>query len=138
MRLTTQMVQGAWTIKMGGWEHEIERRINEARAAEMTMLRRAGALRGLNDGLYFVTPVLVGAAIFVTDWALGQDVGPGRVFTTLTLFGILQWNAIYMGGRAMQSLNELWVSVNRLEHLFRMPELPTHRIEEVRACALLD
>lgn len=134
MRLTKQMVEGARTIKMGGWEHEIERRVDEARAAEMTMLRRAGALRGLNDGLYFLTPVLVGAAIFVMDWALGDDLGPGRVFTTLTLFGILQWNCVYMGGRAMQSLNELWVSVNRLEHLFRMPELPAHRIEVRPSC----
>lgn len=129
MRLTKQMVEGARAIKMGGWEPLMEQRIDEARACEMTMLRRASALRGLNDGLFFLSPVIVGAAVFVTDWAVGRDLGPGRVFTTLTLFAILQWNCVYMGGRALQSLNELWVSVNRLEHLFRMPELPPHRIE---------
>lgn len=118
------MVEGARTIKMGGWEPLIEAKIQAARAAEIAMLRRAGALRGLNDGLYFLSPVLVGAAVFVADWAAGRELGPGRVFTTLTLFGILQWNAVYMGGRAIQNLNELWVSVSRLEHLFRMPELP--------------
>jgi hypothetical protein len=126
------MVEGARTIKMGGWEPLMADRIRAARAAEMAMLRRAGYLRAVNDGLYFLSPVLVGASVFLTDWSVGRKLAPGRVFTTLTLFGILQWNAVYMGGRALQSLNELWVSVNRLEHLFRMPELPQQRRVEVR------
>ncbi len=130
MRLTKQMVEGARTIKVGGWEPLMAGRIRAARTAEMAILRRAGCLRAVNDGLYFLSPVLVGAAVFLTDWAVGRELDAGRVFTTLTLFGILQWNAVYMGGRALQSLNELWVSVNRLEHLFRMPELPPRQEQE--------
>lgn len=43
IRLTEQMVEGARTIKMGGWEPLIEQRIKAARELEMIMLQRAGA-----------------------------------------------------------------------------------------------
>jgi hypothetical protein len=41
----------------------------------------------------------------------------------------LQWDVVNFGGKAMQSLGEVWVSLGRLEHLLRMPELPSYRLE---------
>jgi len=40
-----------------------------------------------------------------------------------------QWDVVNFGGKAMQSLGEVWVSLGRLEHLLRMPELPSYRLE---------
>lgn len=56
----------------------------------MRVLNAAGLLRGIHEGISFFSPVLVGAVTFLTDWGLGSQLDAGRVFSTLTLFNILQ------------------------------------------------
>ncbi len=62
----------------------------QARKSEMKVLRMAGMVRGIHEGIYFFSPVLVGAATFLTDWGFGRELDASRVFSTLTLFNILQ------------------------------------------------
>lgn len=129
VRLTKQAIQGARTIKMSGWELLMDARIRKARAVEVVVLVKAGLVRGVHEGIYFLSPVLVGAATFVADSLLGRELDAGRVFSTLTLFNILQWDVVNFAGKAMQSVSEMWVSIGRLERLLLMPELPSGRLE---------
>lgn len=129
VRLTKQAIQGARTIKMSGWELLMDARIRKARALEVAVLVKAGLVRGVHEGIYFLSPVLVGAATFVADSLLGRELDAGRVFSTLTLFNILQWDVVNFAGKAMQSVSEMWVSIGRLERLLLMPELPDDRLE---------
>lgn len=129
VRLTKQAIHGARTIKMSGWETLMDARIRRARALEVAVLIKAGLVRGVHEGIYFLSPVLVGAATFVADSLLGRELDAGRVFSTLTLFNILQWDVVNFAGKAMQSVSEMWVSIGRLERLLLMPELPDDRLE---------
>jgi ABC-type multidrug transport system fused ATPase/permease subunit len=128
VRLTKQAIQGARTIKMSGWELLMDGRIRRARALEVAVLVKAGLVRGVHEGIYFLSPVLVGAATFIADSLLGNELDAGRVFSTLTLFNILQWDVVNFAGKAMQSVSEMWVSIGRLERLLLMPELPEDRL----------
>ena len=128
VRLTKQAIQGARTIKMSGWELLMDGRIRRARALEVAVLVKAGLVRGVHEGIYFMSPVLVGAATFISDSLMGRELDAGRVFSTLTLFNILQWDVVNFAGKAMQSVSEMWVSIGRLERLLLMPELPEDRL----------
>lgn len=42
--------------------------------------------------MYFLCPAVAGAATFITASMMLIDLSPGIVFSTLTLFNILQWD----------------------------------------------
>jgi len=54
---------------------------------------------------------------------------PSHMLLFFLLSSYSKWDVVNFGGKAMQSLGEVWVSLGRLEHLLRMPELPSYRLE---------
>lgn len=72
--------------------------------------------------MYFLCPSLAGAATFITASVMRVDLSPGLVFSTLTLFNILQWDLVNFASKAMQTLSEVLISLPRLEAFFLLPE----------------
>ena len=98
----------------------------------MKVLLLAGLVRGIHEGIYFFSPVLVGAATFLTDWGLGRKLDASRVFSTLTLFNILQVRRRGRARRRALSLSLLLPeAVLRPQHLrcqHRLRHLVLHHI----------
>ena len=64
--------------------------IGALRDREVGRILQANRLRALNEAFYFLFGSVISAATFVTYWAVGNQLQPDKVFTTLALFNVIR------------------------------------------------
>lgn len=124
VRLTSQIISGMRTLKLMGWEAPFARAVAGVRGREMGLVRRTAYLRGVNEGLFVVTSIIVAAAVFLifTRGADAQTLTPSNLWVTMSLFGLLQLEAAKFLPLALEALSESSISLGRLQRFLLLPE----------------
>jgi ATP-binding cassette subfamily C (CFTR/MRP) protein 4 len=117
------VVTGARVLKAFGWEAPFCAQVRDVRARELRAVRSATMLRAVNEGCYAMAPAVMGAATFLTArFADGRALGAPEVFVALTLLNFLQIEVCAFLPRALESLAEIRVALERLQALLELPE----------------
>ena len=83
VRIMSEIVGGASVLKMYAWEEVARQRIDEVREREVGHIRWAAVVRGINEGLYFASFVIISFVALATASILGGVVlNSEKVFTT--------------------------------------------------------
>jgi ATP-binding cassette subfamily C (CFTR/MRP) protein 4 len=123
VKAAAQAIGGMRVIKLMSWERAFAASVAALREREVALVRSASILRGLNEAIFGMSPVVVGAATFFTVYALGDiALTPRLVFVTLSLFSFLQVELTKFFPQALEGLAEARVSVLRIQALLLLPE----------------
>lgn len=91
MNLVSQAIEGVRVMKMSGWEHELQKRILNARAKEVAQIQKANRCKALNEGMFYVTYGVVSTTIFIFHVFVFNEVLVTKdVFIVLSLINVLQ------------------------------------------------
>eukprot|EP00466_Bigelowiella_natans_P010970 jgi/Bigna1/90850/estExt_fgenesh1_pg.C_810031 len=60
VKLMSEVITGVRVMKCYAWEHAIADRVGRVRELESIAIKKTASLRGLNEGLYFSCPAIVG------------------------------------------------------------------------------
>lgn len=123
IRLVSQAINGVRLMKINAWELAFQRIISEARKKEMTAIFNLSYIKAMNESLYFCTPVVVGCLTFVTYTQTGGDLSPQKIFTTLTLFNIIQFDLTKFFPLAVQGAAQAFVAAKRVQNLLLQEEI---------------
>ena len=85
-----QVLSGVRVVKLLHWEPPYSEWINSARLREMRVVKAVASLKAVNEGLFFCSTHLIAAAVFLTYTLTGGDLTSQIIFTTLSLFSLLQ------------------------------------------------
>ena len=121
--LVSQAITGARVLKLQGWELELERKISSLRAEEVQQLQTTNRLKAWNDAIYYVSSLVV--AVFVLGVYVGFLEGtltPRVVFTTFTLWNLLQYSVTKHIPHAIMGLSECYVACRRIQTFLELPE----------------
>jgi ATP-binding cassette, subfamily C (CFTR/MRP), member 4 len=123
VHLVAQAVSGARVLKLQGWEKELEHKIAILRDREIYQLARANGLKAWNDTIYYTSSLVVATTV------LGLHVGvfhgtltPRIVFTTFTLWNLLQYSVTKHIPHAIMGLSECYVACQRIQTFLDLPE----------------
>ena len=97
VKLTGQVINGARVVKLMGYEPPFAQLVAAVRKREIAQVFKSSWLRGSNEGIFTVAPIIIGAASYLTYYATGGVLTPRRVFTTVALFQFLQGESASMG-----------------------------------------
>ena len=123
VKATAQVVVGIRVLKMQGWESAFKNSLFKIREKEVALVRIASVLRGINEALFTIAPIIVGATCFFVFVASGGELTPRIVFVTLSLFSFLQIEVCKFFPMALEGLAEVLVSLRRIEALLLLPEV---------------
>ena len=123
--LISQAVNGARVMKFNGWENSFLERIEKIRQDEVALLQRASVFKALNEALFFFTSLVVSVFIFTIQVLLGNQLTPKGVFTTMTLFNIVQFILAKHVPNAVMGLSECFISCKRIQAFFEISEHET-------------
>lgn len=87
----SQAITGVRVMKMSGWEHQFNSKIQRIRHEEVKKLQGASRFRALNEAIFFATNVSVAIVIFIVHVMMGNTITPRDVFTTFTLINVVQF-----------------------------------------------
>jgi ATP-binding cassette, subfamily C (CFTR/MRP), member 4 len=119
-----QVVSGIRAVKVSAWEQPMHGRLQEARRKELELVQQASIVRAVNEGIFTVIPAVMGAATFLIRWGLGEQLTARSVFTSLSLFQLMQLMVkFYL--MAVEAIGESSASIARLERFMALPEVPT-------------
>ena len=121
--LVSQAITGARVLKLQGWELELERKISSLRAEEVQQLQTTNRLKAWNDAIYYVSSLVV--AVFVLGVYVGfleETLTPRIVFTTFTLWNLLQYSVTKHIPHAIMGLSECYVACQRIQTFLELPE----------------
>mmetsp|Transcript_3038 Transcript_3038/g.8791 ORF Transcript_3038/g.8791 Transcript_3038/m.8791 type:complete len:1373 (-) Transcript_3038:1207-5325(-) len=121
--LVSQAVAGVRVMKMNGWERQFETRIADVRLKEITEIQRANRLKALNEAVFFSANVVVSIVIFLVHIAMGGQLTPRNVYTTMVLINVLQIELTKHLSLAVMGVSECWVSIGRIRKYLAYPEL---------------
>jgi len=127
VNLVSQAVAGARVLKLQGWELELERKIATLRAQEVEQLQFTNRLRAWNDSIYYFSSLVV--AVIVDGIYVAASDGtltPRIVFTTFTLWNLLQYSVTKHIPHAIMGLSECYVSCRRIQAFLEISEQQQH------------
>lgn len=116
IEIVTAMLQGIKVTKLNNYEDKFERRVSEARAREMKLVRIEQAVWGLTLVIRVFTPVVASAATFATYVLVDESniLTASVAFTILMLFNMLKFpinqagqllSKVALGLQAMQRIS---------------------------------
>lgn len=115
VRVTGQALGGARVMKMYGWERPFVATVAAIRKLETKRLNSVSWLRSFNEGLFMVSPILIAYVSFVI-FVQGLDghLTSRIIFTTLSLFNMVQMMMTKFFPLAVESTSECVISSKRL------------------------
>lgn len=119
----SQAVSGARIMKMNCWELAFGDRISKFRKREVLQLQATNRLRGMNESIYYFGSLSVAIFTFIVHvHFLNQTLTVQNVFTSLTLFSMLQYVVTKHVPNVIMGLSECYVSTKRIQHFLELPE----------------
>lgn len=121
--LVSQAITGARVLKLQGWELELERKISLLRSQEIQQLQRTNRLKACNDAIYYVSSLVVLVSVLALYvGGLGKTLTPRIVFTTFTLWNLLQYSVTKHIPNAIMGLSECYVACQRIQNFLELSE----------------
>ena len=132
--LVSQTVHGNRVMKFNGWEDSFLEKISYLREQEVKVLYRASIFRAFNEALFYFTSLLVSVITFTIDvLANGNALSPKTVFTSITLFNMLQYILAKHLPSAVTGLSECYISCRRIQALLKLSEHTDQEVKEIDA-----
>ncbi|OXA59126.1 Multidrug resistance-associated protein 7 [Folsomia candida] len=127
VKMMSEILYGARTLKLHSWETYFFERVNDIRCKEMKCLKGRKYLDALCVYFWATTPIMISVLSFGTYVMLGNQLTASKVFTSIALFNILI-NPLNSLPWVLNGLVEAWVSIKRINKFLQEEETEPYAV----------
>ncbi|KAF9930603.1 hypothetical protein FBU30_000306 [Linnemannia zychae] len=128
VRLTTEVLSSIKIVKLYGWEAAFKRKVLGARAEELKVNKKIGALEAIMSLVFASTSTIVTFVTFATYVTIGRGtLTPKIVFVSLTLFDMLH-EPVHRLAEGTATTIALVVATKRIQRFLMREEIDSTQI----------
>jgi ABC-type multidrug transport system fused ATPase/permease subunit len=127
VKLVNEVLQGVRVVKYYNWEGSFEKRLADARAEEVKLIKQLARINAFNSALMMAVPMLMLIAMLLTFFSLGGDFSPATVFVAVSLLVLLRFPLIMLPmtiGMCVMGR----ISLKRIERFLLLGDMPRYKV----------